>query len=92
MSGSSIVGENCIIGGGVGIRDNIEIADNVMITGRTFVSSSIKESGSYSSSVLVDNTKNWRKNVIHFKHLDNLVKRIKTLEKQLKKLLPANDK
>jgi len=90
LSGSSVVGENCIIGGGVGIRDNIEIADNVMITGRTFVSSSIKESGSYSSSVLVDSTKNWRKNVIHFKHLDNMVKRIKTLEKQLKKLLPVN--
>lgn len=92
LSGSSIVGENCIIGGGVGIIDNIEIADNVMITGRTFVSSSIKEPGSYSSSVLVDSTKNWRKNVIHFKHLDNMVKRIKTLEKQLKKLLQADDR
>jgi len=92
LSGSSIVGENCIIGGGVGIRDNIEIADNVMVTGRTFVSSSIKQPGSYSSSVLVDETKNWRKNVIHFKHLDSLVKRIKKLEKQLKRLLPDEDK
>jgi UDP-3-O-[3-hydroxymyristoyl] glucosamine N-acyltransferase len=83
LSGSSVVGKNCIIGGGVGIKDNIEIADDVMITGRTFVSSSLKESGSYSSSVLVDSTKNWRKSVIHFKHLDDMVKRIKKLEKQL---------
>lgn len=86
LSGSSIIGENCVIGGGVGIRDNIEIADNVMITGRTFVSSSLKEAGSYSSSVLVDSTKNWRKNAIHFKHLDDMAKRIKKMEKQLENL------
>ncbi|MDT8281814.1 MAG: UDP-3-O-(3-hydroxymyristoyl)glucosamine N-acyltransferase [Gammaproteobacteria bacterium] len=86
LSGSSIIGENCIIGGGVGIRDNIEVADNVMITGRTFVSSSLKQAGSYSSSVLVDTTKNWRKNAIHFKHLDDMAKRIKHLEKQLENL------
>ena len=69
-----------MIGGGVGIRDNIAIADNVMITGRTFVSSSIKQAGSYSSSVLVDTTRNWKKNVMRFKHLDEMAKRIKKLE------------
>lgn len=81
IAGSTKIGENCLIGGGVGIRDNIEIASNVMITGRTFVSSSIKEAGSYSSSVLVDTTRNWKKNVMRFKHLDEMAKRIKKLEK-----------
>ena len=81
ISGSSKIGENCIIGGGVGFVDNIEVADNVMITGRTFVSSSLKEPGSYSSSVLVDTTRNWKKNVVRFKHLDEMAKRIKKLEK-----------
>ena len=80
IAGSTKIGEYCVIGGGVGIRDNITIADNVMITGRTFVSSSIKEAGSYSSSVLVDTTRNWKKNVMRFKHLDELAKRIKKLE------------
>ena len=80
IAGSSKIGEYCVIGGGVGIRDNIAIADNVMITGRTFVSSSIKEAGSYSSSVLVDTTRNWKRNVMRFKHLDELAKRIKKLE------------
>ena len=80
IAGSSKIGEYCVIGGGVGIRDNIAIADNVMITGRTFVSSSIKEAGSYSSSVLVDTTRNWKKNVMRFKHLDELAKRLKKLE------------
>ena len=81
ISGSSKIGENCIIGGGVGIRDNIEITDNVMITGRTFVSSSLKESGSYSSSVLVDTTRSWKKNVMRFKRLDEMFKRLTKLEK-----------
>ncbi len=80
IAGSTKIGEYCLIGGGVGIRDNIEIADNVVITGRTFVSSSIKESGSYSSSVLVDTTSNWKKNVMRFKRLDEMAKRIKKLE------------
>ena len=81
IAGSTRIGKNCLIGGGVGIRDNIEIASNVMITGRTFVSSSIKEAGSYSSSVLVDTTRNWKKNVMRFKRLDEMAKRIKNLEK-----------
>lgn len=80
IAGSAKIGKNCLIGGGVGIRDNIEITDNVVITGRTFVSSSIKEPGSYSSSVLVDSTRNWKKNVMRFKHLDELAKRVKKLE------------
>lgn len=83
IAGSAKIGENCLIGGGVGIRDNIEIADNVVITGRTFVSSSIKQPGSYSSSVLVDDTRNWKKNVMRFKHLDEMAKRIAKLEKKL---------
>lgn len=85
ISGSVKIGDNCIIGGGVGIRDNIEIADNVVITGRTFVSSKITKPGSYSSSVLVDETANWKKSVMRFKHLDDMYKRIRKLEKQLER-------
>ena len=85
IAGSAKIGKHCLIGGGVGIRDNIEIADNVVITGRTFVSSSIKQAGSYSSSVLVDTTRNWKKNVLRFKYLDDMAKRIKTLEKIVEK-------
>ncbi len=85
IAGTTKIGEDCLIGGGVGIRDNIEIVDGVVITGRTFVSSSIKEPGFYSSSVLVDNTRNWKKNAMRFKHLDDMAKRLSKLEKQLSK-------
>jgi len=82
VAGSTKIGMYCLIGGGVGIRDNIEIGDNVVVTGRTFVSSSIKVQGMYSSSVLVDTTSNWKKNVMRFKHLDDMEKRIRKLEQK----------
>jgi len=84
VAGSTKVGEYCLIGGGVSIRDNIEVADNVMLTGRTLVSSAIKKPGSYSSGILVDDSKSWRKNALRFKHLDELAKRLIKLEKRLK--------
>lgn len=83
VAGSTKVGEYCLIGGGVSIRDNIEVADNVMLTGRTLVSSAIKQPGSYSSGILVDDTRNWRKNALRFKHLDEMAKRLAALEKKL---------
>ena len=81
IAGSTRVGEYCLIGGGVSIRDNIEVVDNVMLTGRTLVSSAIKKPGSYSSGILVDDTRSWRKNALRFKHLDELAKRLIKLEK-----------
>jgi len=86
IAGSTKIGENCLIGGGVGIRDNLELTDNVVVTGRTFVSSSLKEPGLYSSSILVDTTKNWKRNVMRFKRLDEMAKSLKTLEKKFEKI------
>ncbi len=83
VAGTTKIGRNCLIGGGVGIRDNIELADDVVVTGRTFVSSSLKQAGVYSSSVLVDTTRNWKKNVMRFKQLDQLAKRLKKIEQRL---------
>ncbi len=82
IAGSTVVGEYCLFGGGVSIRDNIEIGDNVMLTGRTVVTASLEASGSYSSGVLVDTTKNWRKNALRFRHLDEIAKRLKKLERE----------
>lgn len=83
IAGSTTVGEYCVIGGGVGISDNIEVTDNVVIMGRTLVVSSITEPGAYASSMLADEVKNWRKNALRFKHLNEMEKRLKALEKKL---------
>lgn len=85
VAGSTKIGKNCIIGGMAGIRDNIEITDNVMITAMTIVSKSLKKPGSYSSTTPIDETKSWRKNSVRFRQLDDMAKRIRQLEKQINK-------
>lgn len=84
IAGSTKVGEYCLIGGGVGISDNIEVTDNVVIMGRTLVSGSITKPGAYASSMLTDEVKNWRKNALRFKNLNEMEKRLKALEKKFK--------
>lgn len=83
IAGTVKIGKFCLFGGNVGIRDNIEIVDNVMITARTFVTSSILKSGSYSSSTPMDETVNWRRNAARFRSLDKMARRLNELEKRL---------
>ncbi len=84
VAGSATIGRKCMIGGFVGIVGHCHIADNVVITGRTFVSGSIREPGVYSSSIPHDKNSAWRRNSIRFKQLDEMAKRIKKLEKMMK--------
>ena len=83
IAGSTHIGKQCLIGGCVGIIEHLDITDNVMITGRTMVTRSITEPGSYSSSTPMDTTENWRKNSARFRRLDELAKRVAKLEKTL---------
>lgn len=82
IAGTVKIGKFCLFGGSVGIRDNIEITDHVIITGRTLVSHSITKAGSYSSSTPMDETTNWRKNAARFRQLDDMARRLKKLEKE----------
>jgi UDP-3-O-[3-hydroxymyristoyl] glucosamine N-acyltransferase len=80
IAGSVKVGRKCIIGGGVGIRDNIEITDNVILAARSNVGNSIKEPGMYASVIPVIEAGKWRRILGRIKQLDDLAKRIKALE------------
>lgn len=84
IAGSTHIGRSCLIGGLVGFIEHLTIADNVTITGRTMVTRSISEAGSYSSGTIVDTTQNWRKNSARFAQLDKMAKRVAKLEKKLK--------
>ena len=80
IAGSVKIGKNCVIGGGVGIGDNLEIADNVVLTGRSNVANSIKKPGMYASVIPAIEAGKWRRILARIKQLDDLAKRIKTLE------------
>jgi len=70
ISGSTTIGRRCMIGGGVGIAGHLTIADDVVVTGCSLVSASIREAGSYSSGMPAVETRLWRRMVAHLRRLD----------------------
>jgi UDP-3-O-[3-hydroxymyristoyl] glucosamine N-acyltransferase len=81
ISGSTRIGKRCMIGGQVGIAGHLEICDDVVLTGRTMVISSIREPGMYSSGLTADEARRFRRNAARFHQLDELAKRLRHLER-----------
>jgi len=84
VAGSTTIGKNCIIGGSVAMNGHIDIVDNVVITGDSMVMRNITKAGIYSSGVPAQENKTWRKNTAYTLKIEDLFKRVKQLEKQLK--------
>ena len=85
IAGSTKIGAYCLIGGAVGIVDNIEIVDQVEITAMSLVSQSIKEKGRYSSGTGLMPGKLWKRSIVGFAKLNEILKRIRALERHLTK-------
>lgn len=81
IAGSAEIGANCLIGGGALIAGHLKIADRVTILAGSAVPSSISESGVYASGVPVVPHGTWLKNMVHFRKLDELAKKVKRIEK-----------
>jgi UDP-3-O-[3-hydroxymyristoyl] glucosamine N-acyltransferase len=67
ISGSTTIGQRCMIGGMVGFAGHLTIADDVIITGCSLVSASIREAGSYSSGMPTVETRAWRRMVAYLR-------------------------
>ena len=85
IAGSVTIGRHCMIGGLSAISGHIKITDNVTITGMSGISNSIKEPGVYSAGLNIMENRLWKKNVVRFKYLDELFRRLKKLESLLYK-------
>ena len=91
ISGSTKIGKNCMIAGGVGMVGHIEVCDNVFVTGMTMVTRSITEPGSYSSGTAMQPAAEWRKSAARIRQLDDMAKRLQTVEKRLPTVTPGGD-
>jgi UDP-3-O-[3-hydroxymyristoyl] glucosamine N-acyltransferase len=80
VSGSVTIGRRCMLGGQVGVAGHLEICDDVALTGRTMVASSILKPGVYSSGLTADDAARFRRNAVRFNQLDELAKRLRRLE------------
>ncbi len=81
IAGSTTIGRYCLIGGSAGILGHLQIADRVEISAFSLIGKSIREAGSYTAIFPFSKTEEWRANAVHLRHLEELVKRVKTLEK-----------
>jgi UDP-3-O-[3-hydroxymyristoyl] glucosamine N-acyltransferase len=79
VSGSTIIGRRCMIGGMVGFAGHLNVCDDVVVTGFTLVSHSIRKPGVYSGGLPLDEARRWRRNAVRFRHLDELAKRVEAL-------------
>jgi UDP-3-O-[3-hydroxymyristoyl] glucosamine N-acyltransferase len=86
IAGSATIGKYCRIGGSAGILGHLQIADHVEVASFTLIGKSITEPGSYAGIFPFSKTEEWRNNAVHLRHLGDLVKRVKTLEKEIESL------
>ncbi len=90
IAGSTRIGKRCTIAGQAGVVGHIEIADDVHIMGAAVVSHSIHRAGRYAGSPL-ESYSSWLRNAARMRQLDDMARRLKALEKQLKKLSKGGD-
>jgi UDP-3-O-[3-hydroxymyristoyl] glucosamine N-acyltransferase len=83
IAGSTTVGARCMIGGAVGISGHLEIGDDVVLLGRSMVTHSLPEKGTYGSGWPVVPALEWRKQVARMRRLDRTEAKIKRLEARL---------
>ena len=76
ISGSVTIGRRCMIGGAVGIAGHLSICDDVVITGLSMVSSSVRKPGIYSSGIPIQEAALFRRNVARFRNLDRLMRNL----------------
>lgn len=82
IAGSSKIGGHCILAGQVGVAGHLEIADNCVFGAQSGIPSSVRKAGMYQGSPIID-AMNWRRSVVGFKQLPNLMKKLQELEKKV---------
>ncbi len=80
IAGSTNIGKNCVFAGQAGAVGHITVADGVVAMARCTISKSTTKAGSYSSGLLMDETRQWRRNAVRFGQLDDMARRLKKLE------------
>lgn len=90
IAGSTKIGARCTIGGAAMIIGHLDIGDDVHVSAGTMIAKSLPEPGHYTGSFPMDTHDEWRRNAARIRHLDDLHRKVRELEKQLSTLIPAS--
>ncbi len=83
IAGSARIGARCTIGAAALILGHLEIADDVNVSAATVVSHSIRAPGTYTGVFPMDENSAWARNAVQIRHLDELARRLKAIERKL---------
>lgn len=83
VAGSARIGKFCRIGGASGINGHITIADHVEISTHTLITKSINEAGTYTGAYPFEKNRDWRRNAVNLRNLDELKAKVRALEQEL---------
>jgi len=84
VSGSTTIGKRCMFAGQSGTVGHITVCDDVVISGKAVISKSITKPGVYASIFPAEEVSIWNRRVARFRRLDQLIERVKKLEKSNK--------
>jgi UDP-3-O-[3-hydroxymyristoyl] glucosamine N-acyltransferase len=82
IAGSTRIGRNCRIGGAAMITGHLDIPDGTIISGGTLIAASPDAAGVYTGVFPAVLHRDWRKVAAGLRHLDELVERVKRLERE----------
>jgi len=82
IAGSTRIGRDCQIGGACNIVGHLNITDNVILNAASLVTRSINQPGRYGSGMPLQTQSAWRRTFVSLSKLDDLVKRMRRLERQ----------
>lgn len=81
IAGSTIIGKRCLFAGRAGVVGHVHMCDDVVVGGGAMISKDIREPGFYTASFPAEKNRDWKRKVARFRRMDDLVKRVKVLEK-----------
>jgi UDP-3-O-[3-hydroxymyristoyl] glucosamine N-acyltransferase len=83
ISGSTKIGKRCMIGGQVGIVGHLSIADDVKIGAGSGIEGNIPVPGTIMLGAPAVEASRARRNFVHYRNLDNIVKKLNAIEKKI---------
>ena len=81
ISGSATIGKRCLLAGQSGIVGHIKVCDDVVVSGKAVISKDVTEPGVYAGTFTAEPAREWNRKVARFRRLDQLIERVRKLEK-----------
>jgi UDP-3-O-[3-hydroxymyristoyl] glucosamine N-acyltransferase len=83
VAGSSVVGKNCVLAAGAHVVGHARLCDNTQVMAHSLVFKDIKEPNAYSNATMpLMTTSEWSKNSVRMSQLNQMLQRLKELEKK----------